>query len=264
MNLSIITINYNNKSGLQKTLDSVLAQTCKDFEWIVIDGGSTDGSKDLIEQHQDSMAYWCSEPDRGIYHAMNKGIAKAKGDYLQFLNSGDVLSDEKVVSEILPYLRGFDIYMGNMYFASRVGVPVVNPESVCNENILHTLVFKAIMHPSTYIKRECFMKFGYYDEHLRICSDWWFFYEAIVKYNASISYIPVVVTIFDETGISSTQRSIIDKEKQTLWEKNIAIGQLTKFYQNNYDIVKALKSNKLVFYIFRLYFFLFRKLTVRN
>lgn len=58
-----------------------MAQTCRDFEWIVIDGGSTDGSKDLIEQHQDAMAYWCSKPDRGVYHAMNKGITKATGEY---------------------------------------------------------------------------------------------------------------------------------------------------------------------------------------
>ena len=84
MKLSIITINYNNKAGLQRTIDSVICQTCKDFEWIVIDGGSTDGSKQLIEQYQSHFAYWCSEPDNGVYHAMNKGITHAKGEYLLF------------------------------------------------------------------------------------------------------------------------------------------------------------------------------------
>ena len=80
MKLSIITINYNNKAGLQKTIDSVICQTWKDYEWIIIDGGSTDGSKELIEQYQQYFAYWCSEPDKGVYNAMNKGITKAKGE----------------------------------------------------------------------------------------------------------------------------------------------------------------------------------------
>ena len=83
--LSIITINYNNINGLQNTLKSVFCQSRHDFEWIVIDGGSTDGSKELLEKYTNRINYWVSEPDHGIYEAMNKGIKVAKGDYLQFL-----------------------------------------------------------------------------------------------------------------------------------------------------------------------------------
>jgi len=101
MKLSIITVNLNNKSGLQKTIDSVISQTYKDFEWIIIDGGSTDGSKELIEQYSQYITYWISEPDKGIYNAMNKGIVQAKGEYLQFLNSGDALYDKYVLDKIL-------------------------------------------------------------------------------------------------------------------------------------------------------------------
>ena len=104
MKLSIITINYNNRDGLQKTIDSVVSQTYKNFEWIIIDGGSTDGSKELIEQYQDHCAYWCSEPDKGIYNAMNKGIEKAIGDYSLFLNSGDRLHDDTVIDKIVSFL----------------------------------------------------------------------------------------------------------------------------------------------------------------
>ena len=82
--LSIITINYNNKDGLQRTIESVLSQTCTDFEWIIIDGGSTDGSKELIEQYADNIAYWVSEPDNGVYNAMNKGIKVAGGGIVCF------------------------------------------------------------------------------------------------------------------------------------------------------------------------------------
>ncbi|MDR2910496.1 MAG: glycosyltransferase [Bacteroidales bacterium] len=91
MKLSIITINLNNVAGLQKTIESVVKQTFTDYEYIVIDGGSTDGSADIIKQHANKITYWVSEPDKGIYNAMNKGIRVAKGEYCLFLNSGDWL-----------------------------------------------------------------------------------------------------------------------------------------------------------------------------
>ena len=97
--LSIITINYNNINGLQNTLQSVFCQSRHDFEWIVIDGGSTDGSKELLEKYTNRINYWVSEPDHGIYEAMNKGIKVAKGDYLQFLNSGDCLADKDIIKQ---------------------------------------------------------------------------------------------------------------------------------------------------------------------
>lgn len=111
--ISIITINFNNKNGLIKTLNSVISQTCKEFEWIIIDGGSTDGSKELLENYSEHITYWVSEPDNGIYHAMNKGIRVAKGDYLQFLNSGDYLANNKTIEDF--YNENFtdDVIYGN-------------------------------------------------------------------------------------------------------------------------------------------------------
>lgn len=109
MKLSIITINYNNVNGLQKTLESVFRQTCKEFEYIVVDGASEDGSKELLEQFlakADFPFRWISEPDNGIYAAMNKGIRMAQGEYLHFLNSGDWLTDEKVVEKHAKNLAG--------------------------------------------------------------------------------------------------------------------------------------------------------------
>lgn len=100
MKLSIITVNLNNRDGLKRTIDSVVSQTFTDYEWIVIDGGSNDGSRELIEHYSDHFAYWCSEPDKGIYNAMNKGIAHAKGEWLQFLNSGDVLYSNNTLASV--------------------------------------------------------------------------------------------------------------------------------------------------------------------
>ena len=118
MKLSIITINLNNRDGLQKTIDSVVSQTFRDFEWIVIDGGSTDGSKELIEQYADHFSYWVSEPDKGIYNAMNKGIKVAKGEYLQFLNSGDWLVDEKALERCFWHESKADIAYGDLWFCN--------------------------------------------------------------------------------------------------------------------------------------------------
>ena len=88
MRLSIITINYNNIDGLIRTRDSIISQTFKDYEWIVIDGGSTDGAKDFLQYHNEEISYWCCEKDNGVYNAQNKGIAKAKGEIDSTLKEG--------------------------------------------------------------------------------------------------------------------------------------------------------------------------------
>lgn len=112
MKLSIITVNLNNLEGLKKTYESVVSQTFTDYEWLVIDGGSTDGSREFIEQHQDKFVYWCSEPDKGIYNAMNKGIMRAKGEYLNFMNSGDCFACEETLLGVFGKLRTADILYG--------------------------------------------------------------------------------------------------------------------------------------------------------
>ena len=113
MKFSIITVNYNNKEGLRKTIESVIHQTFNDYEYIIIDGGSTDGSVDIIKEYNDKISYWISEKDKGIYNAMNKGIRVSTGDYLLFLNSGDHLSENNVLEKVFPYLDGTDFVYGN-------------------------------------------------------------------------------------------------------------------------------------------------------
>ena len=114
--LSIITINYNNADGLQKTIKSVISQTFKNFEYIIIDGHSSDKSIDVIKENENYFAYWCSEKDRGIYDAQNKGIQKAKGDYLLFLNSGDCLENEKVLEKVFALTPKEDLLYGELIF----------------------------------------------------------------------------------------------------------------------------------------------------
>ena len=110
--VSVITVNYNNADGLKRTLESLFAQTFTDYESIVIDGGSTDGSREIIENFADRITYWVSEPDGGIYHAMNKGIRQATGLYYNFMNSGDLFEDPTVLENIFASDPTEDILFG--------------------------------------------------------------------------------------------------------------------------------------------------------
>lgn len=197
MKLTIITINYNNKEGLQRTIDSVVCQSYRDFEWIIIDGGSTDGSKELIEQYQQFFSYWCSEPDKGVYNAMNKGILKAKGEYLLFLNSGDALYDKDVLQKVEEVHSNADIISGQV-------VRMDNNELFrqYRRNIFMQLFIDTINHQGTFIKKSLFNNI-LYDENLKIVSDWKFWIDAIIRRNASIDIMDIIVAKQDVAGISS-------------------------------------------------------------
>ena len=112
MKYSIITINYNNCDGLEKTIQSVINQSYQNFEFIIIDGGSTDSSVEVIKKYSNKIDYWISEPDKGIYHAMNKGIIQAHGEYLNFMNSGDLFYDNDVLKDISIKIDLKDIIIG--------------------------------------------------------------------------------------------------------------------------------------------------------
>ena len=116
MKLSVITINYNNRDGLKKTIESVVNQTYKDFEYIIIDGGSTDGSVEVLKEYSDKIDYWVSEPDKGIYNAMNKGIDIAKGEYVM---------NKKIKSDLMLFLTAF--IWGSSFIAQSKGADVLGP-----------------------------------------------------------------------------------------------------------------------------------------
>ncbi len=220
MKLSIITINYNNIEGLQKTIDSVVCQTWTDFEWIVIDGGSTDGSKELIEQYQQHFSYWCSEPDKGVYNAMNKGIDKAKGEYLLFLNSGDALYDKDVLQKVDDLKLDADIITGQVERMDNQ-----QPLRVYDESILMQLYRDTLNHQGTFIKRKLFDNLRY-DENYKIVSDWKFWLQTIICGNAIVEVINVFVAKQDVTGISSDFRylHLDEKERKEVIESFFSIS----------------------------------------
>lgn len=211
--LSIITINYNNRDGLRKTIESVVSQTFSDFEYVVIDGGSNDGSVEVIKECADRIDYWVSERDKGIYNAMNKGAFAAHGEYLLFLNSGDVLCDEHVIANVFEYELEADIACGCII--TDKGGRMKAPEKVTMEYFL----LGCLPHPSSFIRRSLFDVHPY-DERFKIAGDWEFFMYHLIVENVTYQHINVYVTLFDTSGISCS--TSVDQHDAELRKEAIA------------------------------------------
>lgn len=210
MKLSIITINRNNAAGLRKTMESVFTQTYRDFEYIVVDGASTDDSLDVIKEYESVHSLnvhsfnftWLSEPDTGIYNAMNKGLRMSHGEYTLMLNSGDFLVDEKVLNHILPELDGTDIIQGNL-ISEKEGNEIVNRGYGKSEIDIFDILKGNFLHQASFCKKELFEKFGYFDESYRSSADTKFFMECLGRHDATYRYIDLDITNYDLTGISA-------------------------------------------------------------
>lgn len=219
MKISIITINFNHGEGLLKTITSVVNQTFKNIEYIIIDGASSDNSIDKIKEFEDRISYWISEKDNGIYHAMNKGIKQSTGDYLLFLNSGDYLAKFDVIQNIVDkFKKKENSIEKNVIFYGNI---IVNEKTILapDQITLDVLSSSSLPHPSSFIAKEVFEKIGGYDEKYRIISDWIFFLDAYLK-QVKFIYIEYPITVFELNGLSS---NFIETEN----EKN-------KFLQKNY------------------------------
>lgn len=210
MKYSIITVNFNNKEGLRKTIESVIHQTFRDFEFIIIDGGSTDGSVDVLKEYSSQINYWVSEPDGGIYQGMNKGIMKATGEYLNFMNSGDCFYSSNVLEKVTSYQYDADFIVGKDYHynnETHQGHASIQPPRT---TMIHFFV-ATLDHQSSFIKRELFTN-SLYDESHRLVSDWIFFTEKIVKEGKQVQFIPDIICRREEGGLSEQQREMNRKE----------------------------------------------------
>lgn len=229
MKLSIVTINYNNKEGLRKTIESVAGQTYRYIEYIVIDGGSADGSTDVIRQHEDVISYWVSEPDKGIYNAMNKGVAKTTGDYVLFLNSGDYLVSPTIIDEIRNELfSNEDVIFGLLktYPSNRIGYTDVHLPLT----MLDFFERSPIPHPASFIKRDLFQEMKY-DETLKIVSDWKFFLQAIVFKGCSCKKIEKIIAIFEDEGLSSSNIECCNDERTTVLKKSLPMAIFADYFK---------------------------------
>lgn len=233
--LSIITINYNNKPGLVKTLLSLQNQTSNDYEFILVDGASEDGSMALLQSFSFPSFIGISEPDSGIYNAMNKGILKASGEFVLFLNSGDVLYDNNVIEKLLPMLRDSDVYYGDFYTSEGVLRNGFDEQEVT----FFALMDYTIHHSGcALIRRTLFHEYGLYDEALSIVSDWKWFLNSIGFGKASVEHLSVVISVFDTTGISSIEKDRLKLERAAVIEELVP-PMIRRDYEKYYELLDS-------------------------
>ncbi|WP_421945295.1 glycosyltransferase family 2 protein [Pedobacter sp.] len=236
--LSIVTVNFNNKIGLQKTIDSVKAQTWKDYEFIIIDGGSSDGAESILITEQENITYSISEADTGVYNAMNKGIRKAIGEYVLFLNSGDSFYENTTLEKVIPQLdKNIDIYYGDAAYLEKNGAHIrTYPDKLS----FGYFAAHNLSHQASFIKRTLFSELFFYNENYKIVSDWEFFIYAICKANVSYQHINQVICNYDTEGISS----IIDNHKLMHAERAITMAKYFPLFIEDYKDIEVLNSKR--------------------
>ena len=254
MKLSIITINRNNAVGLEKTLQSVAAQTFKEFEYVVIDGASTDNSVEVIKAHESKIAHlkWISELDTGIYNAMNKGVRMASGEYIQILNSADCLAAPEITERMLGALEKAgspSILYGNMVKCFPNGKAVVDRSFAGQEITMLGMYMGTLNHDPVYIRRDLFEKYGYYDENLKIVSDWKWYLQTIILGGEQPQYVDLDVTLFDMTGISETNKELDKAERKQVLEQLFPKAVLIDYERYSFPIdqIKRLQRHPLAY-----------------
>ena len=245
MKLSIITINYNAVNGLRKTIDSVVSQSFKDYEWIVIDGGSTDGSRELLKQNRDHFAFWCIEPDNGIYTAINKGLRHANGEYVLFLNSGDWLYSETVLEKVFTHIDGKqDIYYGDYVQVNDGGR--LNSITLPEELGFFFFPYNNICHQATFYRRTLFEN-NPYDESYSIVSDWAMNLKLLFE-GRTFKHLNQFIVYYDNQGKSSAANSKHHEERTAAFEKYVP--QQIKIdlarYEKNYHFSRHRKSSRMI------------------
>lgn len=215
--LTIITINFNNRIGLIKTIESIQKQTFSDFEFIVIDGGSTDGSVEVLKETS-IITKWISEKDNGVYHAMNKGIKMASSKYINFMNSGDEFYSNDTLTQLSELLDAdYDVFYGNtLYYNDDNYRREEIPPAELSFSYLYNF---GINHQASFIKRSLFEDSFFYNENYKICADWEFFMYNLCIRNASYKYKNIFICNYDFSGISANPKNLQlfhDEKEQTI------------------------------------------------
>lgn len=201
LKLSVITTCKNELANIAKTIESVVAQTYDCYEYIVVDGGSADGTLNIIKSYQNKLTRIISERDRGIWHAMNKGISVAGGEYVYFLNAGDRLFDKETFSNIF---SGNDITQDIIYgniiddYGSRQ-VQKSYPDTLSIKYLLSNM----ICHQATFTKKDLFDKYGSFDERYKFVADYDFLWRCIVKHKISYKHVPESIAYYDMNGFTA-------------------------------------------------------------
>ena len=258
--LSIITINRNNAAGLEKTIQSVVNQTFTDFEYIIIDGASDDNSVEIIKKYADKINFWVSEPDTGIYNAMNKGIKKAQGEYCLFLNSGDWLINDTTLTEVFNEVTNTE--EAGIYYTDCIATnhPLFQPPKLIDINYL---VIHNLNHQNTLVKHSLFLEHGFYNEKFKIASDYEFWLREFWVYKTKFIYINTKIAIYDSFGMSSLSNfdsELEDSVRSVFGSLGESLVKLRRFRHSIYgDIIENFGSSKFLDFILKSYRYILKR-----
>lgn len=271
MKLSVITVNLNNKDGLARTIRSVVGQSAKDYEYIIMDGGSIDGSVDIIRENESKIAYWESCQDKGIYNAMNKGIVRAAGDFCLFLNSGDTLVSDNAIENVLAALNDkSDIFYAFPMMVNGKGI--VSRLEYDDSIDVNYFLLRTVNHQNTIIRRVLLVEMGMYREDFKIAADWLFFLKAAYLGKRKFSWIDVPIALYTSGGISSTPlgHEISKKEreigiKEVFGDMSASILDYIEYKNSVYGSIVAHNGyTRMLWFILMAYRFLARRIPILN
>jgi glycosyltransferase involved in cell wall biosynthesis len=235
--ITIIIATYNSEKTLEQTLASVAGQIYSNIELIVIDGGSTDLTVDIIRKYENIISYWETEPDEGVYDAFNKGVKHATGEYVQFLGSDDCLCEATTIEYVVANLSDeIDVLSATVWLVDEK----TNLQYLLNNS--HAVDKKSfdgrmIPHPGMFVKRELLLKHPF-DISYQIAADYLFFLECYFE-NARFAFIDKPVVFFSSCGISSTNEVKLNEENEKIWRKfhldlKITEDNMTKHLLKNF------------------------------
>lgn len=206
--VSIITVVYNGAATLENTILSVAGQTFRDFEFVIVDGGSKDATPEIIKKYPGAVTRWISEPDKGVYDAMNKGIRLAEGEWLYFLGSDDLFQDANVLEKIFsdPSLTNLDLVYGDVLSPSYKG-------RYDGPFTLEKLLSRNLSHQAAFYRKSLFDRLGHYDQRYRMHADWDFNLRCFSDPAIRTQYTGVLVATFGADGISAGHDLLFLREK---------------------------------------------------
>ena len=232
MKVSLITIAYNSAATIEDTIKSIVAQEYSNIEYIIIDGGSTDNTLSIIEKYKESISTIISEPDKGIYDAMNKGVQNATGDLVGILNSDDIYADNKVVSNIVEAIGNKDSIYADLVYVNRDNTDKVT--RYWKSGKYRKGIFKKGWmppHPTFFIKKSCYDQYGIYNLQLKSAADYELMLRMLHKHNISVAYLPEVITkmrVGGQSNITVLNRFKANTEDRLAWTiNNLKPGRLT-------------------------------------
>ncbi|MBX3042559.1 MAG: glycosyltransferase [Candidatus Kapabacteria bacterium] len=260
MKLSVVTICFNEVSTIQKTIESVIKQNYTDFEYIIIDGGSTDGTMNIVNQYKNVVSRIISEKDEGIFFAMNKSLDLAIGEFIYFLNAGDFLVNNYIFSEIFEIVKSEDLIYGDVIFVYESGLKFRrrSPKTLKPEYFF----IDSINHQTTFIKLDLIKKAGGFDTSFKIAGDYDLILKLVYQEKCKTKYIEMPVSYFNLSGISSNsgfnelqneERAICLKRYfdadtlEKLRKKKFISDIINKKIKYSYSLILSNLSNNFLF-----------------